>query len=214
LAFGANVEPSAPPADAQGQTAPSSPAPEIDPFDPQTYRVSQTLAAAAGVKRHLTELPVCKPRAEWWVRRHPDPEFSLSTWVIELREDQDVYLVLPPLWPSLMGKVSFRPKTLHLAVTMQGKLFFWLVNRPPDETKEPDKWSRTPMEAARLAKDRWTHLYWDPEARQHRVETSDSTVEPEWPDLPVRELLKVAFKDRVIDTLDHPVLRRLRGETP
>jgi hypothetical protein len=36
--------------------------------------------------------------------------------------------------------------------------------------------------------------------------------EPEWPTVPFRELLRVAFKDRLIDRADHPVLRRLRGE--
>jgi hypothetical protein len=36
---------------------------------------------------------------------------------------------------------------------------------------------------------------------------------PEWPDhLPFREMLKIAFRDRIVDGLDHPVLKRLRGE--
>jgi hypothetical protein len=35
---------------------------------------------------------------------------------------------------------------------------------------------------------------------------------PEWPELPFRQLLSIAFKGRFIDTLDHPVLRKLRGE--
>jgi len=36
--------------------------------------------------------------------------------------------------------------------------------------------------------------------------------EPEWPELSMGELLKIAFKDRYIDSYDHPVLKRLRGE--
>ena len=32
-----------------------------DPFDPSTYKVSQSLAAAAGVQKHLTELSVTTP---------------------------------------------------------------------------------------------------------------------------------------------------------
>ena len=35
---------------------------------------------------------------------------------------------------------------------------------------------------------------------------------PEWPEMPFSELLRVAFKDRYLDTLDHPVLKLLRGE--
>jgi hypothetical protein len=30
--------------------------------------------------------------------------------------------------------------------------------------------------------------------------------------LTLKELLRIAFKDRFIDTYEHPVLRRLRGE--
>jgi hypothetical protein len=36
--------------------------------------------------------------------------------------------------------------------------------------------------------------------------------DPEWPGMPLNDLLRVAFRDRLITTMDHPVLRRLRGE--
>jgi hypothetical protein len=35
---------------------------------------------------------------------------------------------------------------------------------------------------------------------------------PAWPELSFEELLRIAFRDRYIDTMDHIVLRRLRGE--
>jgi hypothetical protein len=185
---------------------------EIDPFDPSTYKVSQSLAAAAGVKKHLTDLAVRTPDKSWWVRRHPAAEYSFSTWVIELKDEGETYLVLPPVWPSLTGEATFKPKTFVLAVTMQGKPFLWGVRRPADDTKEPDKWMRAPLEAIRLAKDKWTRITWNEVTRQHDVATCDSATEPEWPDLPFRELLKLAFKNFVIDATDHPVLRRLRGQ--
>ena len=36
--------------------------------------------------------------------------------------------------------------------------------------------------------------------------------DPIWPSVTFPELLKIAFKGRMIEDLDHPVLRRLRGE--
>jgi hypothetical protein len=36
--------------------------------------------------------------------------------------------------------------------------------------------------------------------------------EPNWPDKPFNDLLRIAFRDRLIDTLDHPILKSLRGE--
>jgi len=34
-----------------------------------------------------------------------------------------------------------------------------------------------------------------------------------WPTESLKELLKIGFRDRLIDTVDHPVLKRLRGES-
>jgi hypothetical protein len=33
-----------------------------------------------------------------------------------------------------------------------------------------------------------------------------------WPDLQVGEVLRIAFQRFLIDTLDHPLLKKLRGE--
>jgi len=35
--------------------------------------------------------------------------------------------------------------------------------------------------------------------------------DPVWPDRTLSELLEIAFRDRIISTEDHPVIRRLRG---
>jgi hypothetical protein len=35
---------------------------------------------------------------------------------------------------------------------------------------------------------------------------------PQWPTESLSDLLRVAFKSRFIESLDHPVLKRLRGE--
>jgi hypothetical protein len=205
------VTPPVPPTSA-GQEAPASPPDELDPWNLDNFRQRQSLAAAAGVKKHLTELPVRTPDKSWWVRRHPDPEYCLDTWVIELKEEREVYLVDSSLWPELQGEACFRHMAFYLATTMQGKLFFWGIRLPADDTLEPDRWMRTPLEAVRLAKDQWTRITWNDEVKQHQVQTSDSTVEPEWPNRTLQELVQLAFKQFRIRTSDHPTIRRLRGQ--
>jgi hypothetical protein len=174
--------------------------------------LQSSLAVAAGVEKHLTELPVRRPDKAWWVRVHPSPEYALSTFVIELKEEQETYLVLPPLWPELQGEPTFAALSLHLAVTRQGKLFLWPVRRPTDPTQEPTRWMRPALEAISRAAGKWTRMAWNKDTRQHDISTSKYSDEPQWPDLPFRELLKIAFRDYVISSLDHPVLRRLRGD--
>jgi hypothetical protein len=36
--------------------------------------------------------------------------------------------------------------------------------------------------------------------------------DPEWPILTYEEILRKAFKDKLIDSMEHPVLKKLRGE--
>jgi hypothetical protein len=43
-------------------------------------------------------------------------------------------------------------------------------------------------------------------------EATGQLPEPEWPQTPFPDLLRVAFRDRYIADANHPVLRRLRGE--
>jgi hypothetical protein len=36
--------------------------------------------------------------------------------------------------------------------------------------------------------------------------------EPEWPELSFQELVRIAFRDRMITSLEHAVVKRLRGQ--
>jgi hypothetical protein len=46
----------------------------------------------------------------------------------------------------------------------------------------------------------------------YEVSIADLDKPAVWPDTPFQELLRIAFKGKLIDTLSHPVLKRLRGE--
>ena len=47
----------------------------------------------------------------------------------------------------------------------------------------------------------------------YEVHTTQAEIgDPTWPTQDFGELLRIAFKDRHIKDLDHPVLQRLRGE--
>jgi hypothetical protein len=43
------------------------------------------------------------------------------------------------------------------------------------------------------------------------AEKQNQIPEPEWPELSFEELCKIAFRDRLINVPDHPVIKRLRG---
>jgi hypothetical protein len=189
-----------------GQAAP-------DPFDPASLRLTQDFSTGSGVKKvHLT-VPVRKPEKTWFVRAHPDETYRLQTAVIELKEERgEIYAVAPALWQELASEVAFRPKLLVTAINRQGVVFLWALNLPKPDGKV-DEWTRTGLEAVQLATKGWIHVYANMGVGGYEVaQPSANLSEPVWPDLPFRELLRIAFRERFVDSLDHPILRRLRGE--
>jgi hypothetical protein len=185
-----------------------------DPFDPASLRLSQDFAASIGVKKALLAVPIRKPDKAWFVRVHPDAAYRLQTAVVELKEDRgaETYLVAPSLWPDLAAEATFSGRALFTAVNRQGVVFLWPVRLPGPDGRV-DEWSRTALEAADMAAKGWVRVAANMGLGAYDVhQASGRLPEPDWPDVPFRELLRVAFKDRFINDLNHPVLRRLRGE--
>jgi hypothetical protein len=173
-------------------------------------RLSQDFAATVGVKKALLTIPIRKPSREVFVRTNP--EMRLETAVLELKEDRETYLVAPVLWPELASEATFGPRALFGAITRQGVFFVWPIRLPGSDGKLDD-WSRSALEAASLAESRWIRVASNMSLGAYEIFTATADwPEPEWPDLSFNELLRIAFKGRVIDALDHPVLKRLRGE--
>lgn len=183
-----------------------------DPFHPDRLRLSQDFIAAAGVKKVLNTIPVRKPSKEWFVMTHPNDSYRIQTCVIELKEDSETYLVDPSLWPELASESTFSPRALMTTINRQGVLFLWPVRLPGPDGRL-DEWSRSAMDAATLASGRWVRVQANMSLGAYEIyEAAGQWAAPAWPDMPFQQLLKIAFKDKFITALDHPVLMRLRGE--
>jgi hypothetical protein len=189
----------------------------IDPSDPtiingaldlDRLRLPQDFAATESVKKLLTTVPIRKPDRQSFCRVHPNWAFPAA--ILEVKEDRDSYLVMPELLPSLQGEAV--AKTLFAAITRQGVVFLWPV-RLPDPSGRHDAWSRSALSAAAEAKQRWIRVAANMSLGAYETYIAQVAVpEPEWPDLEFDEVLKIAFQDRIVESLDHPVVRRLRGE--
>jgi hypothetical protein len=213
--FGANAPQADVPTGASifeaGANAPAGP----DPFDPAALRLPQDFTAALGVKKALLSVPVRKPDKAWFVRVHPAEEYRLQTAVIELKADRggETYLVAPSLWPELATEPTFSARVLFTAMNYTDRVvFLWPIRLPaPDGRK--DEWSRTALEAAGMAMKKWSRVIANMGLGAYDVfEASGALPDPEWPDKTFAELLRLAFADRFVSSMDHPILRRLRGE--
>jgi hypothetical protein len=188
--------------------------PEADPFDLDSLRLSQDFASAVKVKKLLKTVPVRKPSKEWFVRTHPDAGYWFPTAVLELKEDKDdreVYLVAPALRPELESEPTFSPRLLVTTINRQGVLFLWPI-RLPGANGKIDEWSRSALEAADEAKSRWVRVTSNMSLGAYEVSLAAGQVpEPDWPDNSMQEIIRIAFRDRMISDWSHPVLKRLRG---
>jgi hypothetical protein len=184
-----------------------------DPFDPARLRISQDFSANVGVKKALLTVPVRKPDKSWFVQVHPAEAYRLHTAVIELKEDRETYLVEQSLWPYLTTEATFSDRALFTSITRQGVVFLWPIRLPRSDGRS-DQWSQSALDAASMASGKWCRVVANMHLGAYEVfEAGGELAAPTWPDLPFSELLRLAFRQRYIDSLDHPVLRKLRGET-
>jgi hypothetical protein len=178
-------------------------------FDPARFRLGQDFGAAAGVKKLVTIIPVGRPGNHDFFRVHRDPAYRLDVAIIELKEDREVYLVTPEMLPELPGSV--KPRTLFTTISRQGVLRLWPVALPEADGRRND-WARSALDGADHAMRRWIRLVSNMGSGAYDVyEAQGQLPEPEWPELTFGDMLKVAFRDRIIDQSDHPVVQRLRG---
>jgi hypothetical protein len=196
--------------EAADSTASAAAEKPMDPFDPANLRLSQDFADTTSVKKLITTVPVRKPNSQDFVRVHPGAAFCDNFPLIQLKDDNEQYVVAAKLLPELASEIV--AATLYLAMNKQGVLFFWPVRLPGADGQDYDAW-RSAREAAELAKEKWVRLKWNKSLGAYDIHQAlNQTAEPEWPaEMGYWKLIEIAFRDHIIKELDHPVVKRLRG---
>ena len=182
-------------------------------FDDLTaLKLDQSFADTVGVKKILTTVPVNKPNKQDFVRVHPAPEYRLSpAALIELKDDRESYLVTPTMAAYLPGE--FHACSLYLAINRQGVLRVWPVKLPgPDGKINP--WHQSAAEAAERGMTCWVRVTANIESRGVRdIRSNRESSRASWPEHAFQEILQIAFRGRVVDSPEHPLVRKLQGQT-
>lgn len=163
-----------------------------------------------GVTKLLTTVPVRKPNRQDFVRVHPDPAYrETPVAIIELKEDRETYLLSRSIADQLPGE--FNAVTLNTAINRQRVLQIWPVKLPGPDGKH-NEWHRSAAEAAERATEKWVRVTANMSAGAYDIfEASGGLSDPVWPAISFEEILKIAFRDRYVDDVDHPLLQKLRG---
>jgi hypothetical protein len=183
--------------------------PAADPFDLASLRLNPSFVDTAGVKKLLTTVPVRKPSPQDFIRVRPAPEYRENFAMIDLKDDREDFLVRPEILPELASEVVY--KTVFTAINRQGVVFLWPVRLPaPDDRKSA--WPRSAREAAEMAMERWLRVQANMSLGAYEIFTAAGEIaDPVWPELSFQELVRIAFRDRMITNIDHAVVKRLRG---
>jgi hypothetical protein len=182
---------------------------DIDPFaDVEALRLSPETSTVA-VRTVMVRVPVRKPGNQEFFRVHPDEQYRLDTGIIHVKDPPEAYLVGPRLREELVDEM--RVVRLYTCISRTGAVFLWAVPLPARDGRH-NGWHDSAHAAAELATKEWTRVRADMSAGQYETSVAVANIpDPDWPDEPFRELLKLAFKDAYIDSIDHVVVQRLRG---
>jgi hypothetical protein len=132
----------------------------------------------------------------------------MPVWV--LIEERELFVVRSDIANIIPGEVA--AMELVPTINRQGVLFLWPVRLPRPDGKVSD-WNESAREAAERAISTWVRVASNMELKAYEIyEALAEMPEPTWPDLSFDAMVRIAVKGRVIDTVEHPTVRKLRGE--
>lgn len=182
-----------------------------DPFDPAALRLGADYSAGLGVKKVISTIPVRKPSKQEWFRVRPGEDWRIQTAIFEAEEGREIYLVDRALWTDLAGEIH--PALLLVCVNRAGDLFLWRAKLPGEDGRS-NTWTESALRIAAAAERQWARMVANMGAGLYEhYQPAIDLPDPEWPALTLPEILRIAFRDRFITTLDHPLVRQLRGQS-
>jgi hypothetical protein len=83
----------------------------------------------------------------------------------------------------------------------------------PGPDGKHNEWHRSAAEAAERAMKKWIRIKANMSLGAYDVfEATGDLNNPEWPDFSLEKILEIAFRNHIVENLDHPLVKRLSGE--
>jgi hypothetical protein len=179
----------------------------LDPFaglSAEDLAVDQDFVDRAKVEKKVTLITVDRPGNADWIRVHPT--FVYSTILLDVQGK--LYMVGTAVREELAKDPAARLYTLVPAVTSLRKYYLWPIKVGSGNGREPNTWNESALAAAQLAREEWVRVYSDRPTNQYKATSSAANLlPPDWPsDLPTMwDYIKLGFRDRLINSTDHPI---------
>ena len=178
-------------------------------IDFEEYRLSQDFEGLVGVKKETLVVPVRKPDRQTWFQVHPAEDWRITVALIETREDRQFYLVSPKIYPDIVGECVV--KYLFTYQTRQGVVSLWPIKMPGKDGRL-DPWNESALQIVTEHAGRWIRVASNMALGAYDIYTPEVQFDPPvWPSEGFKAIFQKAFRGKIIDSLDHPTVKVLRG---
>jgi hypothetical protein len=161
------------------------------------------------VKLQILKVAIRKPNKHEFIRVRPGDEWKCKVLTYKTGDVDELFVVAPAMLSALQQLTT--PTQLHTAITQDGIVFLLPVTLPSSDGK-PNSWNDTKAAAVQNAELNWVRIVANQARKAYDINLPvNPKPDPEWPDYSFDELLKLAFKGNVIDSIDHPVVKKILG---
>ncbi|MEN9722597.1 MAG: hypothetical protein RJB38_583 [Pseudomonadota bacterium] len=169
-------------------------------------RVGSNFTEKSNPQKVLVTVPVRKPEPQEFFRVHPAEEYQFDTYTVEVKSKKEHYLIEPNLIPYLPSDA--KPKLIFTCINAQGVVFLYPL--PLGQAARANDYTRSAFTAVELAKKSWVRMTANETLKAYDIwEGSIEIPDPDWPTQPMTELLRIAFRERFIDSIEHPIIKQL-----
>jgi hypothetical protein len=181
-----------------------------DDFNLDALRLKQDFNETLGVKKMLTRVPVRKPNKTDFFRVRPGEKYRADFGIVELKETQETFLVMSDMMQEPGVYELVQPARIVTYINRQGIIGLWPLKLERDGKLNP--WHGSALDAAQLAEKQWISLRADMSLGAYQVFAATGELpEPEWPEQTFSELVRLGFKEMIVDKPDHPLIQQLTG---
>lgn len=173
-----------------------------------------TLVFFPPAQKILTVVDVKRPDYENHFRVHPDPNYCTDALVLDFKKNGQQYLVYTSIAVELSKYSKVHTKRLFLTITQDGKVSIWPIKIQDDLNPKEwvDPWNKSGKTAAETAMKSWVRINANQAKKEYELFKATWDLEPNWPEDSFEDILEIAFKDRVISSSDHPVVKYFKSE--